>query len=125
MAILVAVLAVLMLLPRFAVAEAPPIAPPQRLDAGDVPYPLQGRGDASVLLTLTVSATGEVIDVVVRQGSKPFATAAATGVRHWRFAPATRDEVPIAARILAKVTFHAPVEVPPPSTIVAAAPQAN
>ncbi len=122
MATRAACLAALMLVSRFAIAEATPVVPPQRLDAGDVPYPSQGRGDASVLLILTVDATGEVTDVVVREGSEPFATAAATGVSHWRFVPATRDEVPIAARISARVTCRAPVRAAPPAAIVASAP---
>lgn len=91
------------------------IVPPRRLDSSEVPYPSQGQGDASVLLVLTVDATGKVTDVVVRQGSPPFADAAVAAVRRWRFAPATREDEPIAARISANISFHAPPpEIAPP-----------
>jgi|HubBroStandDraft_2_1064218.scaffolds.fasta_scaffold03751_5 TonB family protein len=88
------------------------IVPPRRLDAIDVPYPQGGQGDATVVLVVLVDASGGVQDVTVREGTPPFADAAVAGVRAWRFAPATRDDEPIPSRIVAKVTFHAPVIVP-------------
>ncbi|HXX66646.1 MAG TPA: TonB family protein [Polyangiaceae bacterium] len=90
-------------------AAAPPsIVPPRRLDTSEVPYPSQGQGEASVVLVLTVDATGRVSDVVVRDGSPPFTDAAVAAVRRWRFTPATRDDEPIAARITANIGFHVP-----------------
>jgi TonB family protein len=110
-----------------AAAAAPVVVPPQRLDSSDVPYPPDGSGDATVVLTLVVDANGEVTDATVRDGRPPFDAAAVQAVRRWRFAPATRDEVPIVARITATVAFHAPAPapaatapavVPPASTLV-------
>ncbi len=103
----------------FAWAQAPSVVPPRRLDAADVPYPPHAQGDATVVLVLIVDTSGEVTQVAVREGAEPFATAAAAGVRAWRFTPATRDEAPVAARIVATVSFHAP---PPPSPPAQAAP---
>ena len=96
------------------------IVPPRRVEAAEIPYPAQGRGDATVVLVLLIDASGTVKDVTVREGDPPFADAAAAGVRAWRFQPATRDDEPIPARIVAKVTFHAPVFVPsvePPAVV--------
>jgi TonB family protein len=107
----------LTLLSGGAAAAPPVIVPPRRLDASEVPYPARGKGDATVVITLVVDASGEVSDVTVREGAAPFDAAAIDAVRSWRFAPATRDDVPIVARITATVVFHAPA--PPP---VAAAP---
>jgi TonB-dependent receptor-like protein/TonB-like protein len=112
-----AALAVVTLVSGLANAQAPPIVPPHRLDTGEIPYPSEGRGDAYVLLVLTLNPAGDVTDVVVREGSEPFATAAAVGARRWRFAPATRDDLPIAARILARVSFHSPAPTPPPPAV--------
>src|SRR5262249_14600913 len=91
---------------------APKLEPPRRLDAAAVPYPTGAHGDASVELTLVVEADGTVADVRVERGEPPFAAAAELGVKHFRFAPATRDDLPIAARISALVEFHEP---PPPA----------
>jgi TonB family protein len=84
------------------------VVPPRRLDAEPVPYPPNGQGDASVDLVIVVDPLGAVRDVMVRQGAPFFADAAAAAVKTWQFAPATRDETPIAARIAVTVTFHAP-----------------
>jgi TonB family protein len=97
---------------------SPTLVPPRRTDATPVPYPADGHGDASVALTLVVDAQGVVTDVQVTRGEPPFAEAAAAAVRAWRFEPATRDEVPIPARISATVDFRAP---PPAQRAPAAA----
>jgi TonB family protein len=98
--------------PSVAAGDPASIVPPRHLDAGEVPYPEGATGDATVVLTVVVDATGAVSEVSVREGAPPFADAAVASVRSWRFEPATRDGVPVVARILAKVTFHAP---PPPA----------
>ncbi len=102
----------------FYLAPAPAYAfsvvlPPRRLDTTEVPYPASGKGDASVVLVLVVERNGEVTDALVREGSPPFTDAAVAGVRTWKFAPATRDGTPVAARITATVSFHAPAPAAP------------
>jgi TonB family protein len=96
-----------------AAADPPRIVAPRRLDAAEVPYPDGASGDAKVVLVVVVDANGDVTDVSVREGAAPFAGAAMAGVRAWRFAAATKDGVPVAARIVATVTFHAPVRAAP------------
>jgi hypothetical protein len=104
---------------------APKLEAPRRLDSALVPYPADGHGDASVELTLVVDASGEVRDVRVVRGERPFSSAAELGVKRFHFAPATRDDLPTAARITAVVEFHEP-STPNPSapTPPAAAPPA-
>ena len=92
-------------------------------------YPPDGKGDATVVLALVIDEAGAVTEVTVRDGPSPFAEAAVAAVRTWTFSPATRDETPVAARILAVVTFHAPTQAPtvaegPPQRPVAAPAQA-
>jgi TonB family protein len=94
------------------VTSASELVPPRRLDATEVPYPANGEGDTSVVLTIVIDASGAVSDVKLVRGASPFAEAAVTAVRMWRFDPARRDDVPVAARITATVEFHAPA--PPP-----------
>jgi len=109
-------------------ADPSGIVPPHRIEApreGDVPYPAGGVGDATVVLAVVVDDTGAVTDVVVREGEPPFSDAAARAVRSWSFAPATRDGVPIRARILVSVTFHEPPPPPPAPPPQPAAPPAN
>jgi TonB family protein len=106
------------LAPRAALA-APRIVPPQQRERTDAVYPADGKGDATVVLSLLVDATGAVTDVTVREGASPFVEAALAAVKTWTFSPATRDDTPIAARISAVVTFHAPTQAP----VVAEAPQ--
>jgi TonB family protein len=110
-----AVVALVALAPGSARARPSDVVPPRRLDAGDVPYPPDGHGDASVTLVVVVDATGAVTDVTVREGSRPFSDVAVANVRRWRFAPATRDDSPVPAKNVAKVTFHAPFVTPPPA----------
>jgi TonB family protein len=105
--ILGAVLAGLVLCSVPALAS-PTLVPPRRTDSAPVPYPPGGHGDASVVLTLVVDVQGAATDVRVTRGGPPFAEVAVTAVSAWRFEPATRDDVPTAARITATVDFHAP-----------------
>jgi len=90
------------------------VTPPQRQDHAEAVYPPDGKGGAAVVLALVVDPTGTVTEVSVREGASPFAEAAVAAARAWRFAPATRGDGPIPARILAVVTFHAPSQAPPP-----------
>lgn len=103
--------------------------PPQRLDREPVPYPAGGRGEASVALIVVVDSSGGVSDVQVHDGPSPFVDVAAAAVRTWRFLPATRDDVAVAARVMVRVDFHPPTAqplleepTPPPQAPAAPAP---
>ncbi len=56
--------------------DVPRIVPPHLAMQPNVPYPAQAKGDASVLLRLTINADGSVRDAQVTEGAEPFASAA-------------------------------------------------
>ncbi len=97
---------------RSAAGAPPRITPPKPIDKTEAPYPPDGKGDASVTVVLFIDRAGTVTDVTLREGASPFAEAAMAAVKTWTFTPATRDDVPIASRISAVVTFHAPSQAP-------------
>lgn len=103
----------LALAPALAHAQKPEIVPPREIATEPVPYPKDGRGNAEVVLELVIAQDGSVTDVSVREGAEPFASAARIAVARWQFAPATRDGIPIRARITARIAFGAPEIVPP------------
>ena len=105
---------VLGLAPALARAQKPEVVAPTQVAAEPVPYPEGGQGAAEVVLELVIAQDGSVADVSVREGSEPFASAARLAVQRWQFTPATRDGIPIRARITAKVSFRQPVMVPAP-----------
>jgi len=105
----------LSLAPGLALAQKPEVVAPTQVAAEPVPYPEGGRGAAEVVLELVIAQDGSVSDVSVREGSEPFASAARVAVKRWQFAPATRDGIPIRARVTAKVSFREPAVAPPPA----------
>src|SRR6478736_4885705 len=99
--------------PHRALAQKPEVVAPTQVAAEPVPYPEGAHGAAEVVLALVIAQDGSVDDVSVREGSEPFASAARIAVARWQFTPATRDGIPIRARITAKISFREPVVVPP------------
>lgn len=113
----------LLLIPSFAQgqdkplasAQSPILVPPRILGMPDVTYPEGGRGDAEVILVLTVQKDGHVSHVEVAQGQEPFASAAQRVAMNSQFEPGKRDGVNVAARIRFAVTFsQTQVTQPPP-----------
>ena len=100
--------------PKPSGADEPPksaLVAPVRLDSEAVPYPDGAQGDATVVLELEIEQDGRVGTATVREGHAPFDNAARTAAIEWRFAPATRNGLPVRARVLAKVSFRAPQPV--------------
>ncbi|WP_437774965.1 TonB-dependent receptor domain-containing protein [Sorangium sp. So ce1097] len=100
--------------PAVAPPDAPPagaLVPPAPLTPLAAGYPDGAHGDATVRLVLTVNADGTVRSAVAEEGPEPFASAAVAATS-FRFAPATRDGAPVAARIRVEVRF---TEAPPPA----------
>jgi hypothetical protein len=92
------------------------ITPPRALTSTGVPYPSGATGDAMVLLELTIEKDGAVSRASVIEGDEPFAEHARVAALAWRFAPARRGEVPVAARIRARVVFRGVEAAPQSST---------
>src|SRR5690606_32058459 len=104
--------------------DAPRVSPPVVQHDTQVPYPDGAEGDATVVLELVVGEDGRVAEVRVIEGAAPFAEHARRAVEGWRFEPARRDGVRVAARIQARIDFHAP-EAPVAPPVAAADTQAG
>ncbi len=95
-------------------AADPRIAPPEIIIESQVPpeYPpaaLKARFSGAVTLHVEVLSDGSVGSVEVIDSSSPnvgFEEAAVMAVRRWRFEPATRDGVPVDAKIKFRLTFR-------------------
>src|SRR5262249_15464020 len=94
----------------------PPLFPPTLLSSPVVPYPEGARGDATVILVVTVSADGTVRAAEPTETHEPFSSLAAKAALGWRFEPATRGDQRIASKIKIEVVFHAPSPPPAPAT---------
>jgi TonB family protein len=104
--------------PPKAVESAPPLTPPKAIPSGDVPYPEGAKGDAVVMVELVVDPTGAVKDARVVEGKEPFSTHALSASRRWRFVPAHRGEMNVAARVRMRIEFHEPVPVVPDESLM-------
>ncbi len=78
-----------------------------------VAYPEGASGDARVLLELLIGERGQVREVAVLSGEEPFAAAAREAAADFRFLPARRGGLPIAARIRFVVHYTQPRPAPP------------
>jgi TonB family protein len=99
-------------------SSPPTIAPPRVETRVEATYPETERAamkHAEVLLFVTVARDGRVSEASVeRTSGAAFDEAALAAVRQWRFSPAIKEGLPVAARI--RVAFHfAPPSVAPPS----------
>lgn len=104
---------------------APALTPPTAQTSTDVPYPAGAEGEATVVLELVVEKDGSVSSASVVSGDEPFAEQARSAALAWRFAPAQRGDVPVAARIRARVDFHPEVEEAPPAAVAAPLPASD
>jgi len=96
---------------RVAGVGAPADTRPGYLSNPHPPYPAESRGageEGSVQLTVQVDARGRALSVTVERSSG-FARldrAAIEAVRRWRFRPATRAGMPVAASVTVPVRFR-------------------
>ncbi|HEX3773970.1 MAG TPA: TonB family protein, partial [Polyangiaceae bacterium] len=81
--------------------------------------------DLDVIVIVTVAADGTVLDAHVDDSmGADYDNAAIEAVKHWRFEPATRNGVPIPARVRALVHFETPKHGPTPTEPTPAPPEA-
>ena len=80
---------------------------PRALSA-EVSYPEAASGAGTVVLELTIDASGTVVDAQVVSGEEPFRSTALTQASAFRFEPATRGGHPVAARIRIALDFTPP-----------------
>ena len=88
------------------------LVPPKLLSEAIVPYPEGAEGEALVTLTLVVAPDGAVRSVSADADNEPFSSRAVDAARAWRFEPATRGDMPVAARIRIEVQFRPPEPEP-------------
>jgi TonB family protein len=88
------------------------LVPPRPLSV-EISYPEGATGAGTVVLDLTVDASGAVTDVKVVSGDEAFLAAALTQAGAFRFEPALRDEHPVPARIRITLQFTPPEPVEP------------
>ena len=77
------------------------------------------QGDAEVVLGLVVEKDGSVFSAKVLEGAEPFAEQARARALTWRFEPAKRGDVAVAARIRARVAFHRDEDDPVSASVTA------
>ena len=94
-------------------ASEPEITPPQALFT-PLAYPAGASGSATVVLELTLDATGAVVDARALVGEAPFSDAAVHAAESWRFAPAQRRGRAVGARIRYAAQFTPPEATTPP-----------
>jgi len=96
-------------------AAVPRVQPPVVVEEKRPPYPADGggaRGDVAV--TATIGPSGDVSGVALTGGVAPaLDRAALQAAMGWRFKPAQRDGVPVAARVQLLFHFEPPAEPPP------------
>ena len=99
-------------------APARALVPPRLVGSPEVGYPKGARGDATVVVTVTVGVDGSV-RTAHAVGDEPFASAAEQQIGLWRFEPATRGGDPVSAVVRLEIVFHEPpppaLESPPPA----------
>jgi TonB family protein len=99
----------------WATAALADIVAPKVIDSPTAVYPPGSVEQRAVVTLVTVDAAGQVTGAeVVESGGAAFDAAALEAVKRWKFAPATRDGIPIPARIRIPFRFEPPA--PPPAT---------
>jgi TonB family protein len=92
------------------VYELGPGVTPPRITKQVTPRPSGARGVrvvGSVTIELVVSSKGMPKDVHVLKGlDKDVDKSAVEAVEQWRFAPAQRDNKPVAVRVTLEIAFH-------------------
>lgn len=103
-------------------APPPGVVVPKLVTAPDVPYPEGAKGDATVALTVVVAKDGTVREATPTEENKPFSDVAAEKVKTFVYEPATRNGVPIVAKIRIEIVFREPPPPPPPPRVALAPP---
>ncbi|HKY40184.1 MAG TPA: TonB-dependent receptor [Polyangiaceae bacterium] len=76
-------------------------------------YPEGARGQATVVLELTLDREGRVLDALALTGDAPFRDTALAAAQGWRFTPALRGGRRVPAKIRYSVQFWPPASEPP------------
>ena len=91
------------------------IVAPRQLQAPELRYPTGAHGDGEVIVEIEVAQDGTVTRAAVKAGAPPFHQEALHAARSFRFEPATRNGIPVRARVLAQLVFREPIPEPRPA----------
>jgi TonB family protein len=96
-------------------AQTPPsdVTRPRPEGPLEASYPSGASGDATVVVDVAIGTDGSVTQAWVVQGAEPFAAAALSASRGWRFEPATRNGQRVASKLRVAVDFRQPRPEPP------------
>jgi len=83
--------------------------PPQVISTVEPSYPPNAVAGGTVVLEVTVSASGEIKDVRVLRESSGFTQQAIETVRKWKFKPASLEGKPVTASIPVAFSFSQPI----------------
>ena len=83
--------------------------PPQVISTMGPSYPANTVAGGTVVLEVTVSASGEIKDVRVLQEAKGFMQQALEAVRKWKFKPASLDGKAVTASVPVAFSFSQPI----------------
>lgn len=78
---------------------------PLEITRPDVPESLHRANDVQIIVELIIDSEGNVSSATLVTGQEPYATATVAAAPDWKFVPARRDGVPVAAKIHFAVTF--------------------
>lgn len=88
--------------------SAPRFEPVKIISTAEAVYPATAMNPGTVVLNVTVSATGEIEKVDVVQAKPPFTEEALRTVRKWRFAPAKVNGEPVRSTVAVAFSFSQP-----------------
>jgi TonB family protein len=83
--------------------------PPQVVTAEEPSYPANTVAGGTVVMNVTVSASGEIENVRVLRPAGGFTQPALEAVRKWKFKPASLDGKPVTASIPVAFSFSQPI----------------
>jgi periplasmic protein TonB len=83
--------------------------PPRVLSTVEAAYPATSIQGGTVVLEVTVSASGVVGDIQVVQGANGFTREAIEAIKKWKFAAATFEGKPVAASLSVAFSFSQPI----------------
>jgi TonB family protein len=83
--------------------------PPQVISTVEPSYPANTVSGGTVVLKVTVGASGEIESVRVMQEARGFTQQAIEAVRKWKFKPATLDGKPVMASMPVAFSFSQPI----------------
>jgi hypothetical protein len=91
---------------------------PGIISASDVQYPLETTADGIIVLRVSLSARGEIANIIALTDIPPLTGAAESSLRTWKFIPASANGTTEASQILAAFVFRHAVKMSNPPAFI-------